>query len=124
MSQPIVLPFSQRTTTAVAVFACIQIASPEGVARTLTSDASVIAALQLVYAQLNHVYRILIHQDIVNQRVVLIAAVALAATIVSSLKSTLDAITASGDARIVLTGIQSIVAGALTQIDNVKFDEQ
>jgi hypothetical protein len=124
VSRPIALPFSQRTTAAVAIFACIQIASPEGVARTLTSDAAVIAALQLIYAQLNHVYLILIHQDIPNQHIVLVAAVALAVTIVASLNSTLAALTTSGDARIALTGIQSVVAGALSQINNVKLDEQ
>ncbi len=117
------LPFSQRTTAAVAVFACLQIAAPGTILRTLAADVPTIIALQFSYAKLLDNYGILRRQDIVNQRVILVAAVAAAVDIISSLNATVSGMSANGDNAFVLAGIHSVVAGALTQVRDVQFDE-
>jgi hypothetical protein len=118
------LPFTQRTSCAVAVFACLGVAAPGTILRTLTSSVSETIALQLEYGQLFQIYNVLRRQDIVNQRAVLVAAVATALGIVTNLAATVDSMSASGDNASVLAGLQAVVSGALTQIQNVQFDEQ
>ena len=83
------LPFSKRMTSAVAVFDSLFIASPIG-AQTLTSNVTTISALQLEYAQLVTVYRLLWHQPTANNRVDLYAAIATATTVVQQLNATLN----------------------------------
>lgn len=116
------LPFSQRTTAAVCVFACIGIAAPAG-AQKLTSTPQTIAALQLEYAGLLHTYRRLRHQDTANNQADLDAAVNMAVQFVGQLNTTIDAMMASGDNGIVLSGLQVVVANALMNIKNVQTDE-
>lgn len=117
------LPFTQRTTTAVAVFAAIQIAAPAGAQQFVVGNAVPTAALQLEYSQLLVNYKILREQDIVNQRAVLVAAVADAVIIVGNLNTTLAGMTASGDDGVLLAHMQTVVRGALKQVQDVHFDE-
>jgi hypothetical protein len=116
------IPFSKRTTASVAVFDCIFIASPQG-AQKLTTAALTIAALQLVYAQLVTVYAVLRHQDTANNRIDLYAAIATALIAVANLQFTINAMTATGDAALVLTGMQSVAASAFTSLQKVVADE-
>lgn len=116
-------PYSQRTTCAVAVFGCLSVASPQGAQRFAVGNAATIGALQSEYEQLLSVYRKLRRQDVANQRIDLVAAVAQAVTIISSLSATLQSMTAVGDAGIALANFQIIAANALVQVTNVKFDE-
>jgi hypothetical protein len=117
------LPFTQRTTAAVAVFAAIQIAAPAGAQQFVVGNAVPTAALQLEYSQLLANYTILRQQDIVNQRAVLVAAVADAVIIVGNLNTTLAGMTASGDEGVLLLHMQNVVRGALKQVQDVHFDE-
>src|ERR1700720_1600505 len=109
---------SQRTTCAIAVFRCLSIASPDGAQRFAGDMAN---TLQLEYAQLWAVYQKLrrsasLGQDVANYRVDLVAAVAQAVTIISSLSATLQSMTAVGDVGIALANFQVIVANALAQV--------
>ncbi len=121
----ILLPFSKRATSAVAVFACIGIASPQGAAALTNQNGSLVAtptqlgAIWLVYAQLVGIYQQLLHQDVANQKSVLNAIVAQAVTVVGTLNTTLDAMTATGDAKFLLVGMQEVTANALAALDNV-----
>jgi hypothetical protein len=116
------IPFSTRTTSAAAVFACIFIASPQG-APKLTTYATYLGALQIEYSMLINIYPVLIHQDTANNQADLYAAIAKAVAIVQSLNTTLDAIVATGDAGIVLAGMQQVAAHALTNLLAVQSDE-
>jgi hypothetical protein len=116
-------PFSLRLTTAVAVFNCLFIASPQGAQQFVFGNGAVIGALQLDYAQLVTLYAELRHQDIPNQEVVLDGFIATAITTVSSLMTTVDAIVETGDAGVVLQGMQTVVANALGSLKNAQSDE-
>jgi hypothetical protein len=119
----ILLPFTQRTTTAVAVFACILIAAPAGAQQFAFGNDAMITTLKLEYEQLLVNYKILREQDIVNQRAVLVATVASAVLLVGNLNTTLSGMTASGDNGIRLAHMQTVVRGALKQVQDVHFDE-
>lgn len=82
------LLFSKRTTTAVTVFACLFAAQN---AQSLTSTPATIAALQLEYATLNRIYRLVIHQDVANQHSVLDDIIDQAATTIGQLNATVQA---------------------------------
>lgn len=69
------------------------------------------------------VYRKLIRQDTSNNRADLVAAVKCAAAIVARLNATLQTMTATGDTAVTLAHMQTVVAGASTQISGVQFDE-
>lgn len=116
----IVLPFSRRTTAAVCVFACHQIASPRGAQVFAFGDAATLGALNIWYAQLFTEYRILRHQDVANQATILTNAINAAVTTVTGLKATLDAMTARPNAAFILTGYQIVVANALTNLINAQ----
>ena len=112
------LPFSKRTTAAVSLFPTIFIASPQG-AQRLAGDAATVAALALAYAQLTAVYPILIHQDTANNRADLYAAIKTAISTLCALNSTLQGMTASGDAAFVLADWQIVVANALAALQTI-----
>lgn len=116
------LPFSLRTVSVTAVFACIFIASPQG-ATTLTKNPATVGALALSYAQLTNIYPVLCHQDTANNQADLYAAIAVAATAVSGLNTILAGLTAIGDAGFILQGMQIVAANALTSLQNVQVDE-
>jgi len=59
------LPFSQRTSASVAVFACIFIASPAE-AQALPATPQQRGALAFCYGQLTNLYPFLISQDVSN----------------------------------------------------------
>lgn len=107
------LPFTPRTVAAIAVFNCHSIAAPAG-AQMLTMIPATIGALQLDYAQLFHIYRRLIHQDVANQKALLVTAVNDAVTAIAALNGTLQGMTATGDQAFVLAHFQIVVANALT----------
>jgi hypothetical protein len=109
------LPFSERTTSSVAVFACIFIASPQG-AQSLSPSVPLLSALALEYAQLTNIYPTLIHQDVANQQVKLQAAITSAIAIVTSLVTTLLNMTATGDNLFVLEHYQIVATNALTNL--------
>lgn len=111
------IPFSQRTTAAVAVFACIFIASPQGAQGLRGVTVAQISALALEYGQLINLYPSLITQDVANQQSVLNAEIASAITIIGNLSTTLAGMTASTpDSQVILAGWQSIVANMLVQV--------
>lgn len=119
MSSNIPIPFSRRTTASVAVFACIFIASPQGIQAQIALSVPTISALALSYGQLTNLYPTLIHQDVANQKAVLDVAITSAVSIVSALKTTLGTITAlTGDQQFQLQHVQIVVADALTNLEN------
>ncbi len=120
--QPI--SFSLRTSTAIAVFSCIFVASPMQGARQFTSDVPTVTALQLRYAELINLYPQLVHQDVANQRVVLYGLIAQALTIVSSLNTTVQGMSATGDQGVQLKIMQGIVQSALASLNAVTSDEK
>jgi Concanavalin A-like lectin/glucanases superfamily len=81
------------------------------------------ATLQLVYAQLLAVYAVLRHQDTANNQIDLFAAIAQAKTTVATLNTTINSVTASGDALVKLLKMQSVVAQALATLQNIIVDE-
>lgn len=117
------LQFSRRTTAATAVFACIFIASPMQGAGQFTKNPATLGALQLEYAQLINVYPLLIHQDTANNQADLYAAIAQAITAVAALNGTIDGMMAAGDNKVVLTGMQVVVAQALTTLQAAQSSE-
>lgn len=122
MSTP--LPFSLRTTTAICVFNCLFIASPQGAQQFVFGNGAVIGALQLSYAQLVTLYAELRQQDIPNQEAVLDGLIASAITTVSALQSTIDAIMASTpDGSVILAGMQNVVTNALMNLNLAQSDE-
>lgn len=113
------LSFSKRTTTAVTVFACLFAAKN---AQSLTSTPSTIAALQLEFSQLLHIYRRVRHQDIANQAVVLDAIIADAVITINSLNATVQAMPQPNPAPediFALSDIQIVVANAARVMVNV-----
>lgn len=106
------LPFTKRTTTAVTVFACLQIAKQ---AQQLTNSGAQITALQLEHAALFHTYRRLLHQDIANQHAVLDAIITMAATSITALSVALQNVTTptNADQVIVLADYQLVVENAM-----------
>lgn len=119
------LPFSRRTTTSVAVFSCIFVASPMQGARQFTTDVPSITALQLDYAQLINLYPQLLHQDVANQAAVLDILIAEAITIIGQLNTAVDAVTAlvTDPNRAQLVVMQTIVASALASLKAVQADQ-
>ena len=121
---PIPLPFSLRLTTAVAVFNCLFIASPQGAQTFAFGNGATIGSLQLSYAQLVALYQQLRQQDIPNQEVVLDTLIASAITTVSGLQTTVDALVAqTADGSVILHGMQLVVANALASLQNAQTDE-
>jgi hypothetical protein len=112
------LPFSARTVAAVSVFPCIFVASPQG-ARRLTCNVATVSSLALAYAQLTAVYPQIIHQDTENNRADLYAAIATAIATLCALNTTLQGMTASGDAAFVLADMQIVVANALAALQTI-----
>ena len=118
------LPFSLRLTTAIAVFNCLFIASPQGAQTFAFGNGATIGSLQLSYAQLVALYQQLRQQDIPNQETVLDGLIASAITTVTTLQSTVDAITAATpDGSVILQGMQSVVANALASLKAAQGDE-
>ena len=116
------LPFSKRLTTSTGVFCCIFISAPQG-AQQFPMPAALLGALALEYAQLVSVYRLLLNQDTSNDDAELTAAINMAVTTVSALKTTLSAIpTPSGDAGIQLGDMRVVVANVLTQLLSAQND--
>jgi len=116
-------PFSLRTTTAICVFNCLFIASPQGAQQFVFGNGAVIGALQLSYAQLVTLYAELRQQSVANEEVVLDGLIASAITTVMGLQSTIDAMMESGDAGFVLAGMQLVVKNALTNLNAAQGDE-
>lgn len=116
------LPFSKRTTTAVTVFACLQISKQ---AQPLTTNVAQIGVLQLEMATLFHIYRRIIHQDVANQAAVLDTIIALAADSIQSLSTTVNAITppSNPDQVIVLQDYQLILENAVVVMASVQAAE-
>lgn len=115
-------PFSLRTTSVVAVFACIFIASPQG-ASLLTTNVATISALALYYGQLTNVYPLLLHQDTANNRSDLYAAIASAEATVQLLNGVVAGMIAAGDNGFVLRSMQIVTANALASLKNVQNNE-
>ena len=118
------IPFSLRTTTAIAVFNCLFIASPQGAQTFVFGNGTTIGSLQLSFAQLVALYQQLRQQDIPNQEVVLDNLIASAITTVATLQITVDAIMATtADGSVILQGMRLVVANALTSLKNAQTDE-
>lgn len=116
---PISLPFSRRTTVAIAVFDCIAIASPSTGAPLLAATAAIQAALASEYAQLINIYPVLIRQDVANQQAVLDAAINTALTAITALNTTLQSMVATGDRAVLLSYWQVVVANAMRSVQTV-----
>lgn len=116
------LPFSKRTTTAVTVFACLQISKQ---AQPLTTVVSQVSALQLEMAALFHIYRRVLHQDVANQAAVLAEIISLAAASIQNLSTILNAITppSNPDQAIVLADYQLILKNAVVVMASVQAAE-
>lgn len=112
---PSAIPFSKRTTAAVAIFSCLFIASPQG-AQTLATNYTQLSSLAFEYGQLINSYHLLVHQDTANNEADLDAEVVAAAEIVANLKATLGTMTALGDNILLLAQMRSVVANALVNI--------
>lgn len=117
------LPFGDRMTACAAVFSCIFIASPQGAQTFAFGNAAIIGPLQLSYAQLLSVYRQLINSDTPNLPADLNVEINTAVTVVGTLNTTIQAMTATGDASSQLAGMKIVVANALTELQNVQADE-
>lgn len=121
---PTPLPFSLRTVTAICVFNCLFIASPQGAQTFAFGNAAIIGPLQLSYAQLVTLYTELRQQDIPNAEVVLDGLIASAITTVLALQSILSAIvTATPDGSVILHGMQTVVANAIANLKQAQADE-
>ena len=115
---PVPLPFSKRTTTAVALFRCIGTASPQG-AQQYASTVQV-GQLSAVYSSMLATYKQLVRQDRRAQAVKLDALIATALSQVTALNAIVQAIVpgpASGVASTVAQ-MQEITAQAVVQITN------
>jgi hypothetical protein len=156
MSSP--LPFSSRLTAVAAVFACIQVAAPPSIlgptpptyssvsqlsAQSLTTDPLKLAALNLIYSQLNVQYMLFLPGPqilTINPALVAVpplaeslsadpnamfnANVAAAIASVTALKTILNGLSAVGsDAVTRLQTMQSMVSNALTNLVNVQTNE-
>ena len=82
------LPFSKRTTIAVTIFACLFAARR---AQFLTKDAITKSTLGLQHAELFRLYHKVRHQDVANQALVLADIIEDAATTISALNATVQA---------------------------------
>lgn len=122
-AEGIPLPFSKRMTASSAVFNCLFIASPQGAQTFAFGNGVVLGALSLEYAQLVVEYQLLRHQDTANNRADLYAVIAQAVTTIGNLNTTIQAMTASGDAGVQLNLMQIVVRNALTSISTVQSDE-
>ena len=111
------LPFSERTTAAVTVFACLFAASN---ALLLTTNGVQKGALSLEHAQLFSIYRQLIHQDVANQHAVLEDIITNAATIIGNLNTTVQAITPTPQNQIALADLKILVANAVQVMVNIE----
>lgn len=121
---PTPLPFSLHQTTAICVFNCLFIASPQGAQVFAFGNGATIGALQLSYAQLVTLYQELRQQDVPNQAVVLDTLIASAITTVTALQATIDAIMAgTPDGSFILAGMQTVVANALQNLKLAQGDE-
>lgn len=121
---PTPLPFSLRQMTAICVFNCLFIASPQGAQMFAFGNGATIGALQLSYAQLVTLYQELRQQDVPNQEVVLDGLIAAAITTVTGLQSTLATImAATPDGSVILHGMQAVVTAALANLNLAQGDE-
>jgi hypothetical protein len=114
------LPFSKRTTTAVALFRCIGIASPQGAQMYATSVQK--GQLSDLYPQMLTTYKRLIRQDRRAQAVKLDVEIATALSQVTALNGIVQSIvpgSASGVAGIV-GNMQQVTASSVQQITNAK----
>jgi hypothetical protein len=114
----ILLPFSKRTTTAVTVFACLQVAKTTQTFSTLTVPQ--INALQLEAATLFSVYRQIIHQDTANQAAVLADVIGQAATVIEQLNATMQSITPLPVNPDQLIDLQLVAMNAVQVMQNVQ----
>lgn len=118
----ILLPFSKRTTTAVTLFKCLFVASPQGAQAVDTVTVAQIAALQLEYATLFSTYRKVQHQDVANQAAVLDTYIMQAQTVILQLQSTLNGMTQPNPPEydaLLLTIMRQIVNAAVVTMANV-----
>ena len=114
------LPFSKRTTCAVTVFTCFNVAKNAQSIDTATNVQ--ISQLQQQYANLTNLYRQLCQQDVANQAAVLDSYILLAQTYILALQTIVDGMTQPNppeNDEMVLTNIQEIVASSVQQIANV-----
>ena len=116
------LPFSKRTTTAITLFTCLFIASPQGAQAVDTVTVAQIAALQLEYATIFSTYRKVQHQDQANQAAVLDANILSAQTVILQLQATLNGMAQPNPPEydaLLLTHMQLIVNAAVVTMANV-----
>ena len=96
------LPFSKRTTAAVALFNCIFLASPQG-AQSLPTTVAQVSALAFAYGQMVNTYAQLIAQNVSNSYSPIVPspanqleqAINQAVTLISGLVSTLNGMSAT-----------------------------
>jgi hypothetical protein len=117
------LPFSRRATTSIAIFACLFAARH---AQKLTKDPATLGALNLEHAQLFHLYRQILHQDVANQKTVLDGIIDRAAIAIGALNTTVQAMPTPippSEDQFALSDIKIVVANALVSVLNVQSDE-
>lgn len=117
---PIPLPFSKRTTTSVALFRCITVASSQG-AQMYASPAQK-GQLSDLYPQMLSTYKRLIRQDRRNQAAKLDVEITVALSQVMILNGIVQSIvpgSASGVAAIVAQ-MQEVTAQSVVQIQNAQ----
>ena len=120
------LPFSLRATAAVTTFACMSAAQKAQSLTNLVTGSGTRSSLQTVYYQLYFAYLRLQHQDVVNQKMKLDAAVTAAQTAILALNAIVSTMTPPSpppDNADALPNIQLAVANAVTTIANCKVDE-
>jgi hypothetical protein len=114
------LPFSKRTTTAVTVFTCFNVAKAAQAINTATNVQ--ITNLQTQYANLTMLYRRLLQQDVANQASILDANILLAQTYITSLQTILNGMTQPNPPEynaFLLTNMRLIVNNAIMTMANV-----
>ena len=112
----VVLPFTKRTTAAVTVFTCIFAAQK---AQALTSNPTLLGALNTEYVQLFDVYKWLCHQDVPNQAARLDRAIARASVLINELYATVLEIVSTKQNHVRLSIIQTEVAAAVQVMVNL-----
>lgn len=122
IAPPPKLPFSKRTTAAVALFSCIFIASMQG-AQAIATVPAQIGNLALYYGQMTNLYPTLIHQDTANNDSDLDAAINSAVTIVGNLNTTMQGLTVAAPNQITLAQMQVTVYNALVALQNAEANE-
>jgi hypothetical protein len=118
----VTLPFSKRTTTAVTLFTCLFIASPQGAQQIDTATVAQISALQQEYATIFHTYRQVRHQDVANQASKLDVYILAAQTVIEQLQTTLNGMTQPNPPEydeLLLTHMQLVVDAAAVTMANV-----